>query len=180
MTNKNLGDLNGKVQHELNYITTNRFYVEIGNTIAACFSECSGLSVQVKKNVYYEGGLNYQQRVFLGQTEFSDVTLKRGSTNDNSFWEWLCEVFGTHDNPNRKIMRRNVNILVFNQAGEIMKSWTLIGAIPVAWKSSALQADGHAVAIEELTLAFEGLNVGKTAGGLNTSERDKFGFFASS
>jgi len=72
--------VNGKVTHELNYVTVNRFYVEIGGTIAASFTECSGLGVQIKKDVYNEGGVNDQQRIFLGQPEFADVTLKRGVT----------------------------------------------------------------------------------------------------
>lgn len=159
------------------YVTTNRFYVEMAasNTIAASFSECTGLSVQIKKEVYFEGGLNDQQRVRLGHAEFADVTLKRGLTDDIEFWDWASQVFQGGKS------RRNVNILVFNQAGSIMQSWTLIGAIPVTWKTPALQANGNAAAIEELTLAYEGLKVGKSSGGGRKSgERDGKGFFPSS
>jgi phage tail-like protein len=167
-------NVNGNVAHNLNYVTTNRFYVEIGSNIVASFTECSGLSVQIKKEVYYEGGVNDQQRIYLGHAEFADVTLKRGLTNDPTFWDWVNEVLSEKANT-----RRNVNILVFNQAGEIMKSWTLIGAIPIAWKSPTLQADGSAVAIEEFTLAFEGLNVGDRSGGGNKVNRGETGFFSS-
>ena len=169
-----MNDLNGKVTHELNYVTTNRFYVEMGGNITASFTECSGLSVQIKKEVYFEGGVNDQQRITLGHAEFADVTLKRGLTNDTKFWDWASRIFNKD-----KEIRRNVNILVFNQAGETMKSWTLIGAIPVGWKAPALQADGSAVAIEELTLAYEGLNVGKISGGGNPALRDESGYFPS-
>lgn len=167
-------DLNGKTLHELNYVTTNRFYVEIGGTIAASFTECSELSVVIQKEVYHEGGVNDQQRVVLKHTEFADVTLKRGITDDLTFWKWLSEIF------QGKNTRRNVNIIVFNQAGEIMRSWTLIGAIPVGWKTPAFQADGNAVAIEELTLAYESLKIGKDSGGGNSTTRDGKGFFSSS
>lgn len=167
------GNNNSNVTHELNYVTSNRFYVEIDKSIAASFSECSGLSVQVKKNVFYEGGVNDQQRIYLGQTEFADVTLKRGITDNQGFWKWISSVF------TEKSTRRNVNILVFNQAGETMMSWTLIGAIPIAWKIPGLQADGNAVAIEELTLAYEGLKVGKDKGGGNPTSRMQTGFFSS-
>ena len=71
--------------HELNYVTANRFYVEIGGSIAASFSECSGLDVQIDKETYFEGGVNDQQRIFLKQAKFSDVTLKRGITDDVIF-----------------------------------------------------------------------------------------------
>ena len=79
----------------------------------------------MEKEVYHEGSVNEQQRISLGQTRFSDITLKRGMTDDQTFSKWLGELFeGT-------TQRRNVNILTFNQAGEIMKSWCLIDAIPV-------------------------------------------------
>ncbi|MBD2514362.1 phage tail protein [Nostoc sp. FACHB-973] len=168
---------NGNVTHELNYVTSNRFYIEIDSSIAASFTECTGLSVQIKKNVFQEGGVNDQQRIYLGHTEFADVTLKRGVTDHPGFWNWINAVFDEQD----ATSRRNVNILIFNQAGETMMSWTLIGAIPVTWKTPALQADGKAVAIEELTLAYEGLKVARTTGGGNSVQRnDKTGYFVSS
>jgi phage tail-like protein len=85
-----------------------------------------------------------------------------------------------------KNQRRNVNILLFNQAGETMQCWTLIGAVPVGWKAPALQANANSAAIEELTLAYEGLKVQKSAaeskGGGATylkSGRDPKGYFVS-
>lgn len=161
------------LERALNYVTNNHFYVEIDTSIKAAFTECTGLSVQIKKEVFHEGGVNEQQRVRLGHAEFADVTLKRGVTDDTEFWKWASQVFGSGKS------RRNVNILVFNQAGDIMQSWTLIGAIPVTWKVPALQASGNAVAIEELTLAYEGLQVGKQSGGGQKVQRDGTGYFAS-
>jgi phage tail-like protein len=145
----------GILAHQLNYVTANRFYVEIGSEIKACFSECSSLGVQIDKDVYFEGGVNDQQRIFLKQAKFNDLTLKRGITDDLTFWTWVNQVL------NSSPKRLDVRILVFNQAGETIQSWTLIGAIPVGWKSPALQANSNTVAIEELTLAYEGLNVEK-------------------
>ena len=63
---------------------------------------------------------------------------------------------------NQTVERRNVNILVFNQAGETMQCWTLIGAVPVGWKAPSLAADSSNVAIEELTLIYEGIKVAKS------------------
>jgi hypothetical protein len=70
--------------------------------------------------------------------------------------------------------------LVFNQAGETMQCWTLTGAIPVGWKTGSLQANSNAVAIEELTLAYEGLKVVAKQGGGGAStkvQRDTSGSF---
>ncbi|MCT7980960.1 phage tail protein [Laspinema olomoucense] len=176
--------------HGLNYITANRFYVEMqeSNSIAACFSECSGLSVTVNYDTYFEGGVNNQQRIILGNTQFSEVTLKRGLTNDAAFWGWASRML-TKISPDSagSPQRRNINILLFNPAGETIQCWTLIGAVPVAWRAPALRADAATVAIEELSLAYEGLNVevnsnsgGNALGGggkIHQSGRGAGGFF---
>jgi phage tail-like protein len=168
---------NGKATHELNYVTTNRFYVEMESTIAASFSECSGLGVKIKREAYMEGGVNEQQRILLGQAEFTDVTLKRGVTDDLTFWNWLNNIL-----QGSLKQRRNINILLFNQAGDTMQCWTLIGAVPVGWKAPSMQASGNAVAIEELTLAYEGLKIDKNAKGggsqeLSQGREPKTGYF---
>jgi phage tail-like protein len=154
-----------QASRELNYVTANRFYVEMESTIAASFSECSGLGVKIKREAQMEGGVNDQQRILLGQAEFSDVTLKRGVTDSLTFWQWIQDVLAGQ--PNK---RRNINILLFNQAGDTMQCWTLIGAVPVGWQAPALQADSSTVAIEELTLAYEGLQVDNQSRGGGAQE----------
>ena len=144
----------------LNYVTQNRFYVEIGGAIQASFTECSGLGVTINKKPIKEGGVNHQQRFCLTDVKFTDVKLKRGVTDDPTFWQWISQVLD-EKNQQRPITRPTVRILVFNQAGETMQTWTLIGAVPIGWKVPTLQADGNKVAIEELTIAYEGLKVYK-------------------
>jgi phage tail-like protein len=154
---------NGRVNHQLNYVTANRFYVEIGGDIKASFSECSGLKIDIDHStVYFEGGVNDQQRILLGHAKFSDVSLKRGLTQDTTFLAWISDVL---DAKLTSGIRRNVNILLFNQSGETQQTWTLIGAVPVGWTAPSLQANGNAVAIEQLTLAHEGLKIQKSGTG---------------
>jgi len=143
------------------YVTANHFYVEMSpdSTIVACFTECSGLSAKVNFETYFEGGNNDQQKIFLGHASFSEITLKRGVTDDLSFWTWFTATTSR---------RRNIRILLFNQAGETRQCWSLIGAVPVSWQAPSLQADGSNVAIEELTLAIEGMTVATTGGGAAT------------
>ncbi len=163
----------------LDYVTANRFYVEIENSITASFTECDGLAITVKTEKFSEGGVNDQQRVLLGQAEFTDITLKRGVTNDLTFWNWISKILS--DVGKNAKERRNINILLFNQAGETMQCWTLIGAIPISWKAPNLSADANNVAIEELTLTYEGLKVAKTKAGGSTilNGRDSSGYFSS-
>ena len=118
------------------------------------------MGVKIKYETYNEGGVNDQQRILLGQPEFSEVVLKRGLTDDMVFWQWANQVMKIDSQ--KKIERRNINILVFNQAGETMKCWTLIGAVPVGWKAPSLAANSSSVAIEELTLIYEVMKVAKS------------------
>jgi phage tail-like protein len=200
MTEQNQND---RIQHELNYVTANRFYIEMESEIKASFTECQGLGFKLKREAYSEGGVNNQQRILVGAAEFTDVTLKRGITNDLTFLEWIGQVMpeligaptpGSKKQSTTpklpKHTRRNVNILVFNQAGDVMQCWTLIGAVPIGWKAPFLQANATTAAIEELTLAYEGLKVTQPDSGKGTTFhtgvsdnehliRDKRGYFVS-
>lgn len=159
-----------------NYVLNYRFWLEIGGVVFSRFSECHGLGVKIKKDVYFEGGLNDQQRIFLGHAEFSDITLKRGITDNDNFSAWLGAKFA------QKHTRTAANLVLYNQAGMVMMSWHLIGSIPTEWKVAPLQADGKSVAIEELVLAIEGLQIAKTFEGSTPlpQGRDSSGFYGAS
>jgi phage tail-like protein len=158
-------------------VLENRFYVEMESEITASFASCQGLSAKITTTSTREGGVNDQQRIFLGPTSFTEVTLTRGMTDSALFWNWMQATF-----TGGRGLRRNINILTFNQAGETMQCWTLIGAIPVSWKAPGLKADGSGVAVEEISIAFEGLKVAYGAGGGGADEyveRDRLGYFGS-
>ncbi|MGF1576419.1 MAG: phage tail protein [Cyanophyceae cyanobacterium] len=171
---------NGKEDpdHILNYITANRFYVELEAEVSASFAECTSLSIKSAPTIFSEGGLNSQQRVLLTPATFENITLKRGLSNHPEFLRWLFVSLIEPTFPLEPI-RRNINILVFNQAGETVWCWTLIGAIPISWKGPTLSAKSTEVGMEELTIAFEGFNFtlgeGSRRGGATTGrdmERD--------
>jgi phage tail-like protein len=174
--------------YHLNYVTANRFYVQIGGVINSCFTECSGLGMTIKHQPFSEGGVNNQQKFFLGHPTFNDITLKKGVTDDLTFWQWGSQVLRGFPQ-----QRLNISILLFNQSGQTMQTYLLIGAVPVGWKAPSFQADSTSVAIEELTIAYEGLKiysttpVGSSSGKATESAilsvgmvRDKLGYFLGS
>lgn len=144
-----------------NYILANRFYVEMERQLTASFVSCEGLGAKIDTTVFKEGGVNDQQRILLGPASFTEVTLSRGMSDSLLFWNWVNDAIYMA----RTRLRRNVNILTFNQAGETMQCWTLIAAIPTAWKTPSLKADSTSAAIEQLTLNYEGLQVTARTGG---------------
>ncbi|MGG6268112.1 phage tail protein [Leptolyngbya sp. AN03gr2] len=146
-----------RLSHAFNYVTANRFYVEMESTLTACFSSCQGLSAKNNTTLLKEGGLNTRQQVLLGPVSYTEVTLSRGITDSLMFYQWLETSFSG----GKKFQRRDVTILLFNQAGETMQAWTLVSAVPVGWKAPSFQASSTNLAIEELSLAFEELKVVK-------------------
>lgn len=163
----------------LNYVLENRFYIEMESQLTAYFSECAGLSFKAKVTRFYEGGVNDQERILVEPPKFKPVKLKRGVTNSPLFWEWINQVW----DPQSSVKRRNINILMFNQAGETMQSWALVGAIPIGWKSPKFKAKSKNVAVEELEIQYEGVKVivGGGGGGMSQPQgRDALGYFGNS
>lgn len=150
---------NGNLAEELNYVTANRFYVEIEGMIGGCFTECSGIGVTIQKKSPESATVSRTQPIALEKSEYQDVTFKRGITDDTIFGEWILQ---TLDDKGEK--RRNINILTFNQAGETMQTWSLMRAVPVGWKGASFQASSNQLAIEEITFAFEELQIKKGRG----------------
>jgi phage tail-like protein len=135
-----------------NYVTGNRFYVEIDGIIAASFYQMTGMGFSLKKTPYAEGGLLCEQRYYLDPVQFKDIKLKRGITNDPDFLKWAFELLGPTSTP-----RRTVDIIAYNQAGESMQRWTLFGTRVIGWEGPTLKADANVVAFEEITIAYQSL-----------------------
>jgi phage tail-like protein len=128
------------------------FRLEIRGVTQGHFVECSGLGVRIPPIRYREGGLGQVVRAIPGAVDYAEVTLRYGVTKTHELWDWLMlTVKGTVD-------RRSVHVIVLepNGADEAFR-WSLTNAWPSGWRGPLLDATGNEIAIEELTLAFEGL-----------------------
>jgi len=83
-----------------------------------------------------------------------DVTLKRGVVNSSSLWNWITQARG-EESP----IRHNAVIVLRNEAGNPVESWKLSGAKPVKYTGPTLRGAGSDVAMEELTLSHEGIEI---------------------
>jgi phage tail-like protein len=137
----------------------NRFYVEIGRTkgssdFQAVFSEVSGLQVEMQTTDYEEGGENNYVHKLPGRLKVSNVTLKRGLVKSNEFLTWCMKAA-----LEKPMDRRNVSIVLFDQAANTVMRWNFLNAFPVKWVGPQFTADSTALAIESVELAHEGLTV---------------------
>jgi len=134
-----------------------KFRVKLGDDsdegYAAGFSEVSGLSRTVKFSEYRNGNdpENHVRKVAnINSTD--DVTLKRGVIGDLRLFEWLTATFTGNFDP------RTVVIVLMDERGSDVCSWTLDNAQPMKWVGPSLSGKGGGeVAMEELHLVAEAI-----------------------
>jgi phage tail-like protein len=102
-----------------------------------------------------DGGDPNASRVVVGPTKFEPVTIERGITRDDAFEKWAQAVQqGATPAP-----RKDVRIELHDRERRLTVAWVLKRALPVKFEAPDLNATSNDVAIEELTLAYEGLEL---------------------
>ncbi|MFN7937168.1 MAG: phage tail protein [Bryobacteraceae bacterium] len=138
------------------------FRVEIENgpaadSIRAGFQEVSGIGTEVGV-AEYRGG-NFRENTpmkITGLYKVSDITLKRGVIGDpDSLYGWILQVRSGNQNA-----RRTVTIqLQSEDHSAIVQEWKLTDARPIKYTGPSLSGKGTDVAVEELVLAAEKIDV---------------------
>ncbi len=122
----------------------------------AGFQEVSGLSTWVDVVEYRTGNMKENTVIKLtGLNRVADVTLKRGIVGALNLWQWLDQI--RNGDPNAL---RNVTIQLQNEDHtDIVQTWKLRRARIVKHTSGPLNAKGSDLAMEEMVLAFERLEI---------------------
>jgi phage tail-like protein len=137
------------------------FLVDLGtgNTEGpdAGFQEVSGIGMEVTVAEYRNGNERENSvRKITGLNKASDVTLKRGVIGSLSLYTWLDLI----RNGDQKNALKNVVIHLQNEDHTaIVQTWILKRARIIKHTSGPLNAKGTDVAMEELVLAYERLEM---------------------
>ena len=132
------------------------FRVEIDGIQVGGFSEASGLESTIEVIEYREGGDNSTVRKLPGKTTYSDIVLKRGTTGgDNTLYEWHRRRRCRQGRAQERLDHR----LRPGRAVEVLR-YNFVNAWPMKWNPADFNATGKEVAIEEFSLAHEGLELG--------------------
>ncbi len=122
----------------------------------AGFQECSeiGMSVDV---IEYRNGNEKENAVrkLAGLTHVSDVTLRRGIIRSLDLYQWLDQIRNGDEAASRKVVIQ----LMSEDHTATVQTWKLIRARIIKHTSGPLNAKGTDVAMEELTLAYERLEI---------------------
>lgn len=137
---------------ELEIYRSYNFVLDIQNVTVGYFTEVGGLSVSVEAISYREGGGAGAVRKLPGRVEYGDVTLKWGMSESTELWTWLMNVAAGN------VERKEVSIILLKPDGQQENTrWNLHQTWPRAWRGARLDALGHEVAYETLTLVHEGI-----------------------
>jgi phage tail-like protein len=136
------------------------FLVDLGNGDTegpdAGFQEISGIGMEVTVAEYRTGNSreNSVKKVNI-MNKATDVTLKRGVIGSLALYEWLHQIRNGDQN-----QRRTVTIKLQNEDhSQIVMTWILKEARPIKVTMGPLNAKGTDVAMEELVLSYERLEM---------------------
>jgi phage tail-like protein len=147
------------VQRERPYVQFN-FLVDLGNGVTdgadAGFQEVSGIGMEVTVAEYRNGNEKENSvRKITGMNKMTDVTLKRGIIGSLSLYRWLDQIRSGDQGA-----LRNVVIQLQNEDHTtIVQEWKLLRARIIKHTSGPMNAKGTDVAMEELVLAYERLEM---------------------
>jgi phage tail-like protein len=130
------------------------FQLVIDGVPLGAFSEASGLTADGDAVDYREGtDVQSNVRKLVGLRKFTNITLKRGYTQDRSLWIWHQNIV------NGQPDRRNVTVVLMNEARQPVLSWHAENAWVNKIEGPSFKASGNEVAMESVELVHEGLTI---------------------
>jgi phage tail-like protein len=142
------------VERDRPYVQFN-FEVELGD-IQAGFQECSNIGMEVTVAEYRTGDMKENSVMKVtGMNKATDVTLKRGVVGKLDLYRWLHDI----RNGNQKAYKTVLIHMKSEDHTQVVLTWKLLRARITKHVSGPLNAKGTDVAMEELTLAYERLEM---------------------
>ena len=136
------------------------FLVDLGtgNTDGpdAGFQEVSGIGMEVTVAEYRNGNERENSvRKITGLNKSTDVTMKRGVIGSLALYNWLNQI----RNGDQGALRNIVVQLQNEDHTSVVQTWKLLRARIIKHTSGPLNAKGTDVAMEELVVAYERLEM---------------------
>ena len=136
------------------------FLVDVGtgNTDGpdAGFQEVSGIGMEVTVAEYRNGNEKENSvRKITGLNKATDVTMKRGVIGSLSLYQWLNQIRNGDQNALRTITVQLQN----EDHTAVVQTWKLLRARIVKHTSGPMNAKGTDVAMEELVVSYERLEM---------------------
>lgn len=136
------------------------FLVDLGTGTTdgpeAGFQEVSSIGMDVSVAEYRNGNARENQVTKItGLTKYTNVTLKRGVIGSLALYKWIDQIRNGDQNATRTVTIH----LQSEDHTQTVQTWTLLRARIVKHVSGPFNAKGTDVAMEELVLAYERLEM---------------------
>ena len=126
-----------------------RFKLDLGgHEEAALFDEATA-------NVEGETVDLTQLRRIPSLHKVGDITLKRGVDTNKELWNWHNQASDADSDTARK----SGSIMLLDYEGTPVVTYTIINAWPTKYHAPSLDAGGNEVAVEEIVIVHEGLEL---------------------
>jgi phage tail-like protein len=137
---------------DLDHVGGYNFTVEISGISAGFFKGVDGLNAEIEV-IEFQDGDDLFLRKRPGRAKFGDVTLKKGYivTADLQDWWRACRD-GQYD-------RRDISIILNDNAANEIRRWNLYGCWPKEWKISGFDGKGADAATEEIVFVVEDMQI---------------------
>ena len=147
------------VLRERPYVQFN-FLVDLGDGttdgVQAGFQEVSGIGMEVTVAEYRNGNEKENAvRKITGLNKSSDVTMKRGVIGSLNLYQWLDQIRNGDQTAFRTVLVHMQN----EDHSATVQTWKLLRARIIKHTSGPMNAKGTDVAMEELVLAYERLEM---------------------
>lgn len=127
------------------------------------FQECTGLEIEMDIQEYQEGGRNNGTVRRVGRAKYQPLLLKRGlffspegdGQVNAELWLWLQRILDGE----RPVARYDGVVHVMGADNTVRASWMFDRGLPAKIRGPELNGKTGEVAIEELTIAHEGLRL---------------------
>ncbi|HXH39808.1 MAG TPA: phage tail protein [Thermoanaerobaculia bacterium] len=136
------------------------FLVDLGNGNTngpqAGFQEISGIGMEVTVSEYRPG--NHKENSVMkitGMNKSTDITMKRGVIGSLDLYQWLNQI----RNGDQSALRTVTIQLMSEDHTTVVQTWKLQRARIIKHTSGPLNAKGTDVALEELVVAYERLEM---------------------
>ncbi len=125
-------------------------FEEVNEKYEAGFQEVSGLNIKLQTEEIAEGGENRFKYKLPSPAKYTNLLLKRGLVSSEPFMKWIAGALDLQ----AKITTKTINLILVDEHGLQLVSWTFYNAYPVSVHVSNLNPIENNYAIETMELAY--------------------------
>jgi phage tail-like protein len=120
------------------------------NANDVCFTDVSGLSVEMGTEEIAEGGENRFIQKYPTRTKYPELVLKRGLLVKSEILDWMRKCLEDY-----QIEPKDIFIKLLNEEHQPLLTWNVVKAYPTKWSISDLSASNNAVVVESIQLFYQ-------------------------